>query len=222
MDSEGKPLDPPEVIPTKGLALTDAVKKILGKPGTKVKLTVEREGEDKPLEFEIYARRRRGRDGPRLQAQGQRRLGLRDRPGEQDRLHPPDAVRPQQLPRPGPGHARAERAGGIKGFILDLRFNPGGLLDSRRRDLRPVHRRRPDRQHPRARQAARTRSPAERDGSLLDFPMVCLVNGGSASGSEIVSACSAGPRPGHHHRRAQLRQGQRAEHPATSTAARSS
>ncbi len=27
------------------------------------------------------------------------------------------------------------------------------------------------------------------EGSLLDFPMVCMVNGGSASGSEIVSAC---------------------------------
>jgi carboxyl-terminal processing protease len=27
------------------------------------------------------------------------------------------------------------------------------------------------------------------EGSLLDFPMVCLVNGMSASGSEIVAAC---------------------------------
>jgi carboxyl-terminal processing protease len=29
----------------------------------------------------------------------------------------------------------------------------------------------------------------QHEGSYLNFPMVCLVNGGSASGSEIVSAC---------------------------------
>ena len=53
VDSDGKPLRQPEVISTKGLPLDDAVKKILGKAGTKVKLTVEREGEDKPFEFEL-------------------------------------------------------------------------------------------------------------------------------------------------------------------------
>src|SRR5207237_5385600 len=31
--------------------------------------------------------------------------------------------------------------------------------------------------------------PGEHEGSYLNFPMVCLVNGMSASGSEIVSAC---------------------------------
>ena len=51
------------------------------------------------------------------------------RPGEQDRLHPPDPVRPQQRSATcearhgGPGQEQ-----GIKGFVLDLRFNPGGLL----------------------------------------------------------------------------------------------
>jgi len=38
---------------TKDVSLNDAVKKILGKAGTKVKLTIQREGEQKPLEFEI-------------------------------------------------------------------------------------------------------------------------------------------------------------------------
>ena len=76
----------------------------------------------------------------------------------------------------------------VKGFILDLRFNPGGLLDSAVKisdlfiddglivTVRP-------------RLEKEVAFPGEHDGSHLDFPMACLVNGGSASGSEIVAAC---------------------------------
>ena len=81
-------------LPTKGLALHDAVKKILGKPGTKVKLTVERKGENKPLEFEIT----------RGLIDVETVLGVKRKadddwdfiidPGEQDRLHPSDAALP--------------------------------------------------------------------------------------------------------------------------------
>ncbi len=52
-DAKGKAIDPPEVISTKGLPLAKAVKKITGNPGTPVKLTIQREGEDKPIEFEL-------------------------------------------------------------------------------------------------------------------------------------------------------------------------
>src|SRR5207253_356196 len=77
---------------------------------------------------------------------------------------------------------------GIKGFILDLRFNPGGLLDSAVKisdmfiddglivTIRPRH-------------GPETSYIGKSDGSYLTFPMVCLVNGYSASGSEIVAAC---------------------------------
>ncbi len=81
-----------------------------------------------------------------------------------------------------------KNTGGIKGLILDLRFNPGGLLTSAVTisdlfiddglivTIRP--------------RVGREQSyTGEHEGSLLDFPMVCLVNGHSASGSEIVSAC---------------------------------
>jgi carboxyl-terminal processing protease len=76
---------------------------------------------------------------------------------------------------------------GIKGIILDLRFNPGGLLQSAVDisdlfiddglivSIRP-------------RVGREDRYTGKHRGSLLDFPMVCLVNGYSASGSEIVSA----------------------------------
>ena len=75
----------------------------------------------------------------------------------------------------------------IRGFILDLRFNPGGLLDSAVKitdlfigdglivSIRP-------------RVGREAKFNGQMEGSMLDFPMVCLVNGFSASGSEIVSA----------------------------------
>src|SRR5205823_10173245 len=53
VDNEGNPVSPPEIKSTKGMTTNDAVKVIQGKPGTKVKLVVEREGVDKPLEFEV-------------------------------------------------------------------------------------------------------------------------------------------------------------------------
>ena len=77
---------------------------------------------------------------------------------------------------------------GIKGFVLDMRFNPGGLLDSavdisdlfiddgRIVSIRP-------------RNKPEVKIDGKRAGSLTNFPMVCLVNGHSASASEIVSAC---------------------------------
>src|SRR5262249_60135597 len=49
-DADGKPLEKPEVIATKGLSAEDAVKKLKGKPQTKVTLTIER-GQDKPQEI---------------------------------------------------------------------------------------------------------------------------------------------------------------------------
>jgi carboxyl-terminal processing protease len=76
----------------------------------------------------------------------------------------------------------------IKGLVLDLRFNPGGLLTSAVKvsdlyiddglivSIRP-------------RAGREVRYTGFHDGSYLDFPMVCMVNGQSASGSEIVAAC---------------------------------
>ena len=77
---------------------------------------------------------------------------------------------------------------GVKGFILDLRFNPGGLLDSAIKisdlfidDGLIVTIRHRD--------GTETSYVGRSDGSYTTFPMVCLINSGSASASEIVSAC---------------------------------
>ncbi len=52
-DSSGKALPKPETISTKGMTTEDAVKKIIGKEGSKVKLIIEREGEKEPLTFNL-------------------------------------------------------------------------------------------------------------------------------------------------------------------------
>jgi carboxyl-terminal processing protease len=79
---------------------------------------------------------------------------------------------------------------GLKGLILDLRFNPGGLLTSACEvcdlfidDGLIVTIR------PRAGAGREQSQIGTHEGSHLDFPMVVLINGLSASGSEIVAAC---------------------------------
>jgi C-terminal peptidase prc len=187
VDSDGTKLAKPEVLSTKGMTTEDAVKKILGKEGTKVKLIVTREGSEKPLEFELL----RGR------VEVETVLGHKRKDNDSwDYVIDPENkicyVRLTQFSRNSYRdlakmmqelHAK----GSIKGFILDLRFNPGGLLDSAVKisdlfiddgmivTIRP-------------RSGPETSYIGKSDGSYLTFPMVCLVNGYSASGSEIVAA----------------------------------
>jgi C-terminal peptidase prc len=187
VDSDGKPLAKPEVIPTKGLSTEDAVKKILGREGTRIKLIVEREGHEKPLEFNLL----RGR------VEVETVLGhKRNADDSWNFVVDPDNkicyVRLTQFSRNTQRDLekvmKQLSKSGIKGFILDLRFNPGGLLDSAVKisdmfiddgmivTIRP-------------RNGPETSYVGRSDGSYTAFPMVCLVNGYSASGSEIVSAC---------------------------------
>ncbi len=187
VDGDGKRLEPREVIPTKGLTTEDAVKKILGKEGTKVKLVIEREGEEKPLEFNLI----RGR------VEVESVVGIKRKEDDSwnyvvDPENKICYVRLVQFShntmRDLEGAMKKLAKAGIKGFILDLRFNPGGLLDSAVKisdlfiddglivTVRP-------------RNEKETSYVGRSDGSYTTFPMVCLVNGGSASASEIVSAC---------------------------------
>lgn len=186
VDSEGKPLPKPEVISTKGMQLSDAVKKILGKPNTKVKIVVQREGVEKPIEFEIS----RGR----VEVETVLGFKRKDNDDWDFMIDPTSKIGYARVTSFSRNTARDLLkvmrelvSKGIKGFVLDLRFNPGGLLDSAVDisdlfigdglivSIRP-------------RQGREQKHTGVLDGSLLDFPMACLVNGGSASGSEIVSA----------------------------------
>jgi C-terminal peptidase prc len=187
VDSKGKPLNPPEVISTKGLLLSDAVKKILGEPNTKVKLTVEREGESKPLEFELN----RGK----IEVEsvlGYKRTPSADWEWYVDADSKIAYIRLTSFARNTFRDLKAVMKDldkqGVKGLVLDLRFNPGGYLDSAR-DISDLF----IEDGLIVRIKPRVGKPQDlmghKAGSYLGFPMVCMVNGMSASGSEIVSAC---------------------------------
>ena len=186
-DAQGKKLPVPELIPTKGMSTNDAVKIIQGKAGTAVKLTIEREGADKPLEFEI---KRRIIDVETVM--GFRRNAKDDWDYMIDPVNKVCYVRVTTFARKTYRDlltaVRKLNRQGINGFILDLRFNPGGLLTSAVEvsdlfiddglivTIKP-------------RVGKETPYIGEHEGSYLNFPMVCLVNNLSASGSEIVAAC---------------------------------
>jgi C-terminal peptidase prc len=187
VDSDGLRLDKTEVLSTKGVPLPDLVKKILGKPGTKVKLIIRREGEKDPVEVKlerevievesVFGFRRNKDDGWDY---------LIDRPNKiaYVRLHSFQQKTAADLSAVLDDLERQ----GVRGLVLDLRFNPGGLLPSARDvadlfiDDGPIVSIR----QPRAGHEFRMEG---RKGGHLDLPVVCLVNGDSASASEIVSAC---------------------------------
>ncbi len=186
-DEKGKSLSGTKVFSTQGMRTETAVKHILGPAGTRVKVTVQREGVPQPLEFEI----RRGL------VEVETVLGTKRNDDDTwDFYIDPDyKIGYIQLTQFGPGSFRDMEDAvkkmdktGLKGLVLDLRDNPGGLLSTAVQisdlfiddglivTIRP-------------RVGQETPYGGEHEGSYLNFPMVCLVNNGSASGSEIVSAC---------------------------------
>jgi len=78
------------------------------------------------------------------------------------------------------------RDAGMKGLILDLRYNPGGLLDAAT-DIADLFIESGDIVSTKGRSSPERTYRAESDGTLPRFPMVVLVNEGSASASEILA-----------------------------------
>src|SRR5690606_17914559 len=82
----------------------------------------------------------------------------------------------------------ALKADGMKALILDLRFNPGGLL-SAATEISDLFIEDGKIVSTKGRNTEERVYNAKKADTFADFPMVVLVNRYSASASEIVSAC---------------------------------
>jgi len=160
-----------------GLTLNQAVEKMRGPVNTKIRLTIMRKGQDKPVEVTIT------RDVIRVRS-------VRSR-AEDDVGY----IRISQFNEQstdGLKKAITELASQIppeklKGFIVDLRNNPGGLLDQAI-SISDAFLERGEIVSTRGRNAEETQRFNARPGDLAKGkPIIVLVNGGSASASEIVA-----------------------------------
>ncbi|MGE5162375.1 MAG: S41 family peptidase, partial [Betaproteobacteria bacterium] len=176
---------------TRGMTLPEAVKLMRGKPRTSIVLTVARKNEDKPLEFRLV------RDVIRVQS-----------------------VKAKMI-EPGYGFVRVSqfqertvddlvkaigdlyKAGPLKGLVLDLRNDPGGLLHTAigvsaaflppkalvvSTDGRTEENRRRFIASPEDYLRGRGEDVlAKLPPQVKSVPMIVLVNGASASASEIVA-----------------------------------
>src|SRR5438552_5539435 len=176
--------------PVKGMTLNDAVKRMRGKPNTQITLTITRKGESAPIIVTLT------------------RAIIKVQSVKSKMIEPGYAwLRVSQFQE-----ATAEnmvkhldglfKQGQVKGLILDLRGDPGGLLhgavaissaflppkslvvstDGRAEDARKKFYASPDDYARRGEDVLKALAPA-----VTRVPMVVLVNGGSASASEIVA-----------------------------------
>ena len=163
--------------PVKGMTLNDAVKIMRGKPGTDILLTIVREGEEKPLKITIT------RDIIKVKSVKSRLL-------ENDfgylRITTFQSKTGEQVAK-SVSKLKKENKGPLKGLVLDLRNNPGGVLgaavsvsDAFLEKGQIVY------TEGRAKDSELKFSATPND-ILKGAPMVVLINGGSASASEIVA-----------------------------------
>jgi carboxyl-terminal processing protease len=160
-----------------GLSLQDAVEQMRGERGTAIRITIRREGAERPIELSITRAvirpqvvrfRLEGNDIGyiRLTSFNERtEAGLRNAMAQ----------------------LRQQAGGNLRGLVLDLRNNPGGLLDQavqvsddflNQGEIVSTRARRPE-------DAQRWNA---RGGDIAEgLPVVVLINSGSASASEIVA-----------------------------------
>ena len=162
--------------PTKDMTIMEAVKMMRGKVGEKVVLTIFREGEAELIDFPIIR--------AIIKIKSVKHKQIEDNYGYvrisqfQERTTHDLKVALKEL---------KTRGDNFKGLILDLRNNPGGLLDQAVKvtdlfldeglivytDGRL--------------ESQKMQFSAKKNGTEPDYPIVILVNAGSASASEIVA-----------------------------------
>jgi carboxyl-terminal processing protease len=165
-----------EGVSTEGITTEEAVTKLRGKKGTVVNITVEREGMKEPMEYVIE------RDVISLRAVPY--YGVAPGGIGYVRLNRFSDISSDELKEAVSDLLRED----IKGLILDLRGNPGGLL-TQAVTVTSVFLE-PDRLVVETKGKAKSQNKKFRSsGKPLypELPLAVLVDGGSASGSEIVA-----------------------------------
>ena len=161
---------------TRDMTVMDAVKRLRGEPGTKVTISVVREGVSEPRAYAIT------RDIIKIKSVKSKSMGegiayVKLIQFQQDTSSELEKAL----------QAAAKEKEGLKGLVIDLRNNPGGLLDQAVKvsdefidsglivytDGRI--------------EAQKSKYFAHKEGTYTGFPIVVLVNAGSASASEIVA-----------------------------------
>ncbi|MCK5876876.1 MAG: S41 family peptidase, partial [Candidatus Marithrix sp.] len=164
--------------PVKGMTLSDAVKIMRGKPGTNIDLTIIRENEDKPIVLPIT------RAIIQIKSVKSRTL----EPGYiYVRISHFQTPTSDDLEKAIHNLKEENKDIGIKGLVLDLRNNPGGILkgavsvsDAFLKDGIIVY------TEGRVLDSS-MKFHADSQDLINGVPIVVLVNGGSASASEIVA-----------------------------------
>jgi carboxyl-terminal processing protease len=162
--------------PVLGLTLNDAVDKMRGKVGSAIEITVRREGTAEPLKFRIV------RDVIKIKSV---RYSVYDNVGY-IRITTFNAQTDPGL-RNALNDIQKQTGKNLLGYVVDLRNNPGGLLDQAiavaddfldKGEIVST----------RGRNEEDTKRDNATPGDLTDgMPVVVLINGGSASASEIVA-----------------------------------
>src|SRR5215470_10588389 len=166
--------------PVKGLTINQAVDRMRGPINSKIRLQITRKGSDKPIEITLV------RQTIKVRSVNYRIEG--DDIGY-IRITQFNAQAGDELKKAINAVAAKVPADKLKGYILDLRNNPGGLLDQAisvsnaflsRGEIVSTRGREPEDME---------RFDAKRTGGDLTKgkPLIVLVNGGSASASEIVA-----------------------------------
>ncbi|MBF0270911.1 MAG: PDZ domain-containing protein [Magnetococcales bacterium] len=163
---------------TVDMDLLEAVKKMRGKPGSKINLQVIRKGENKPLNFTLVRAIIKIRSVKWREESGG--IGYVRIIQFNEQTQPLLETAMAELTKKAEG-------GKLKGVVLDLRNDPGGLLDQAvavsdafLEDGRIVY--------TKGRIAGKDMSFDAQAGDLANgAPIVVLINGGSASASEIVA-----------------------------------
>jgi carboxyl-terminal processing protease len=160
-----------------GLTLNQAVEKMRGPVNTKIKLKVMRKGSDKPIDIAIT------RDVIRVRSV---RSHLEGEDVGYIRITQFNEQTTEGV-RKAIADITAQTGDKVKGFVIDLRNNPGGLLDQAI-SVSDAFLEKGEIVSTRGRNAEETQRFNARAGDLTKGkPIIVMVNGGSASASEIVA-----------------------------------